>query len=144
MANPKDEQTQLPTHGAAVLPSVKVDSYNLEVEDEEGFLGDKANRDAFWEILDKWRKPLQDQDPLGDKPSEEIGKKKLAALLTDGEPEAAGIVQSAIEDFAQQLALVIRRLCVSRAGAIRNVSSSVAGSAVAGSVSLPWPGQAFC
>ena len=53
MANPKDEQTQLPTHGAAVLPSVKVDSYNLEVEDEEGFLGDKANRDAFWEILDK-------------------------------------------------------------------------------------------
>ncbi len=110
MANSKDEQqTQLPTHGAAVLPSVKVDSYNLEVEDEEGFLGDKANRDAFWEILDKWRKPLQDQDPLGDKPSEEIGKKKLAALLTDGEPEAAGIVQSAIEDFAQQLALVIRR-----------------------------------
>lgn len=110
MAKPKDEQqTQLPTHGAAVLPSVKVDSYNLEVEDEEGFLGDKANRDAFWEILDKWRKPLQDQDPLGDKPSEEIGKKKLAALLADGEPEAAGIVQSAIEDFAQQLALVIRR-----------------------------------
>ena len=109
MANSKDEQqTQLPTHGAAVLPSVKVDSYNLEVEDEEGFLGDKANRDAFWEILDKWRKPLQDQDPLGDKPSEEIGKKKLAALLTDGEPEAAGIVQSAIEDFAQQLALVLQ------------------------------------
>ncbi len=59
MANPKDEQTQLPTHGAAVLPSVKVDSYNLEVEDEDGFVGDKANRDAFWEILDKWRKPLQ-------------------------------------------------------------------------------------
>ena len=97
MANPKDEQqTQLPTHGAAVLPSVKVDSYNLEVEDEDGFVGDKANRDAFWEILDKWRKSLRDQDPLGDKPSEEIGKKKLAALLTDGEPEAAGVVQSAI------------------------------------------------
>ena len=55
---PKTEQTQLPTHGAAVLPSVKVDSYNLEVEDEEGFLGDKANRDAFWEIVDKWRKPF--------------------------------------------------------------------------------------
>ena len=112
MANLKDEQqTQLPTHGAAVLPSVKVDSYNLEVEDEDGFVGDKANRDAFWEILDKWRKQLKDlgQDPLGDRPSEELSKKKLAALLTDGDHEAAGLVQSAVEEFAQQLALVIRR-----------------------------------
>ncbi len=115
MANPKDEQTQLPTHGAAVLPSVKVDSYNLEIEDDEGFLGDKANRTAFWDILDKWRKPLQDldQDPLGDQPSEEVGKKKLATLLAEGKPEAASLVQSAIEEFAQQLALVIRRfLCL--------------------------------
>ena len=111
MAKPKDEQTQLPTHGAAVLPSVKVDSYNLEVEDEDGFVGDRANRSAFWEILDKWRKPLKElgQDPLGDQPSEEIGKKKLAALLTDGDPETASLVQSAVEEFAQQLALVIRR-----------------------------------
>lgn len=111
MATSKDEQAQLPTHGAAVLPSVKVDSYNLEIEDDEGFLGDKANRTAFWEILDKWRKPLQElgEDPLGHRPSEEIGKKKLAALLADGKPEAAGLVQSAIEEFAQQLALVIRR-----------------------------------
>ena len=111
MANPKDEKTQLPTHGAAVLPSVTVDSYNLEIEDDDGFLGDKANRNAFWEALDKWRKPLQDldQDPLGDRPSVEVGKKKLAAILSEGEPEAAALVQSAIEDFAQQLALVIRR-----------------------------------
>lgn len=111
MAKPKDERTPLPTHGAAVLPSVRVDSYNLEIEDEDGFLGDRANRGAFWGILDKWRKPLKElgQDPLGDRPSEEIGKKKLAALLAEGEPEAAGLVQSAVEEFAQQLALVIRR-----------------------------------
>jgi predicted NBD/HSP70 family sugar kinase len=111
MAKPKDEQTQLPTHGAAVLPSVKVDSYNLEVEDDEGFVGDKANKGAFWEILDKWRKPLKElgQDPFGDRPSDEISKKKLAAVLTEGEPEAGGVVQSAVEEFAQQLALVIRR-----------------------------------
>jgi predicted NBD/HSP70 family sugar kinase len=111
MAKSKDERTPLPTHGAAVLPSVKVDSYNLEIEDEDGFLGDRANRGAFWDILDKWRKPLKElgQDPLGDRPSEKIGKKKLAALLAEGEPEAAGLVQSAVEEFAQQLALVIRR-----------------------------------
>ena len=111
MANSKDEQqTQLPTHGAAVLPSVKVDSYNLEIEDEDGFLGDKANRDAFWDILDKWRKPLRSwrgsawrQTKRGDRQEE------ARRLLADGEPEAAGIVQSAIEEFAQQLTLVIRR-----------------------------------
>jgi predicted NBD/HSP70 family sugar kinase len=111
MAKTKDERTPLPTHGAAVLPSVTVDSYNVEIEDEDGFIGDRANRDAFWRSLDKWRKPLKalGQDPLGDKPSQEIGKKKLAALLAEGEPEAAALVQSAVEDFAQQLALVIRR-----------------------------------
>jgi predicted NBD/HSP70 family sugar kinase len=111
MAKKAEEQTQLPSHGAAVLPSVRVDSYNVEIEDDEGFVGDRASKGAFWEILDRWRKPLRDigQDPLGDKPSEEIGKKKLAALLSEGEPEAAALVQSAVEDYAQQLATVIRR-----------------------------------
>lgn len=104
-------QPDLPAHGAAVLPSVTVDSYNVEIEDEEGFIGDKASKSAFWELVDKWRKPLKEagEDPLGDKPSEELGKKKLAELLSKGDPEAAGMVQGAIEDFAQQLASVIRR-----------------------------------
>jgi predicted NBD/HSP70 family sugar kinase len=111
MAKLKDEKTQLPTHGAAVLPSVRVDSYNVEVQDEDGFLGDKASKGAFAEILDKWRKVLKegDQDPLGDKPTDEVSKKKLTQMLTEGEPEAAAMVQSAVEEFAQQLAQVIRR-----------------------------------
>ena len=105
------EQTTLPTHGAAVLPSVHVDSYNLEVEDEDGFIGDKASKGAFWDLLEKWRQPLREmgEDPFGDKPTDEITKKKLDALLTKGSPAAAGVVQSAIEEFAQQLAKVIRR-----------------------------------
>ena len=49
------EKATLPTHGASVLPSVQVDSYNLEVEDEDGFIGDKASRGAFWDLLEKWR-----------------------------------------------------------------------------------------
>jgi predicted NBD/HSP70 family sugar kinase len=102
---------QLPTHGALVLPSVEVKSYNVEIEDEDGFIGDKAGKSAFWDALDKWRKPLKKlgTDPLGEKSSEEIGKKKLAAILAEGDPEAAGVVQSAVEDFAQQLTKVIRR-----------------------------------
>ena len=31
-------------HGAASLPSVEADSYNLELKDDEGFLGDRASR----------------------------------------------------------------------------------------------------
>jgi hypothetical protein len=102
MAKQNSEAAQLPTHGASVLPSVEVKSYNVEIEDDEGFIGDKASKVAFWDLLDKWRKPLKDlgHDPLGEKPSEAIGKKKLASLLIEGDPEAAGVVQSAVEEFA--------------------------------------------
>jgi predicted NBD/HSP70 family sugar kinase len=99
------------THGATRLPSVNVDSYNVELKDDEGFLGDRANKHAFREMIENWRKPLRKagNDPLGKVPSDEISRKELDALLARGEPEAAGIVQAAIEDFAQELALVIRR-----------------------------------
>ena len=105
------KRATLPTHGASTLPSVEVDSYNLEIEDDDGFFGDKASKGAFWQILDKWRRQLRElgADPFGDKPTEDIGKKKLEALLATGEPEAAGVIQSAVEEFAQQLSKVIRR-----------------------------------
>jgi predicted NBD/HSP70 family sugar kinase len=99
------------THGAARLPLVEVDSYNVELKDDEGFLGDRASKGAFRDIIENWRKPLRKagKDPFGDEPSEELSKKTLDSLLTEGDPEAAGILQGAIEDFAQELALVIRR-----------------------------------
>ena len=108
------EQTAMPpaiVHGASSLPSVVVNSYNVELKDDEGFLGDRASKGAFRDIIENWRKPLRraGNDPFGDEPSEEISKKKLDSLLAEGDPTAGGIVQSAIEDFAQELALVIRR-----------------------------------
>jgi predicted NBD/HSP70 family sugar kinase len=101
----------LAAHGSSRLPSVEVDSYNLEMKDEDGFVGDRASKGAFREILEKWRKPLRKagEDPFGDETSEEISKKKLDSLLAEGHPDAAGVLQGAIEDFAQELALVIRR-----------------------------------
>jgi hypothetical protein len=100
-----------PSNGAAILPCVTVDSYNLEIEDDDGFVGDKATKGAFSDLLDKWRQPLKEmgQDPLGSKPSDEISNKKPAALLAEGEPDVAALVQSAVEEFAQQLTQVIRR-----------------------------------
>jgi predicted NBD/HSP70 family sugar kinase len=98
-------------HGGRRLPAVDVDSYNVELKDDEGFLGDRASKGAFRGIIENWRKPLRKKggDPFGDTPSEELTKKELDSLLTKGDPEAAGILQGAIEDFAQELALVIRR-----------------------------------
>jgi hypothetical protein len=49
------------------------------------------------------------EDPLGDEPTEDLSKKTLDKLLAAGEPEAAGVVQGAMEDFAQEFARVIRR-----------------------------------
>ena len=66
MAEAADRPT-LPTHGAAKLPSVTVDDYNLELEDADGFIGDRARRDAFREALDDWRKrhkATAGEDPL--------------------------------------------------------------------------------
>ena len=106
-----DTLPNIATHGAERLPSVAVDSYNVELKDDEGFIGDRASKGAFRDIIENWRKPLRKagDDPFGDTPSDEITKKELDGLLAKGDPEAAGIVQGAIEDFSQELALVIRR-----------------------------------
>ena len=42
-------------------------------------------------------------------PSSKLAKKKLDALLAKGEPESAGVIQSAIESFAQEFAGVVGR-----------------------------------
>ena len=99
------------THGSARLPAVEVDSYNVEVKDDEGFIGDRASKGAFRDIVENWRKALRKQgdDPFGDSPSEDLTKKELDEALAKGDPEAAGIVHAAVEDFSQELALIIRR-----------------------------------
>jgi hypothetical protein len=98
-------------HGALELPSVTIDSYNLELRDKEGFIGDKASKRAFSEKLEDWRDRLKkvDEDPLGDIPTEELSKKQLDGLLKGNDIEAAGLVHGVVEEFAQELATVIRR-----------------------------------
>ena len=88
-----------------------VESYNVELEDDEGFIGDRASYTAFRKLLEDWRKAMRksDEDPFGDKDSKDIPKRRLDASLADGDAEAGGIVQGAIEDFAQEFATVIRK-----------------------------------
>src|SRR5438105_2578655 len=90
MARPSNRTP--PTHAAPLLPSVEVLSYNLELEDDEGFIGDKARTSAFHQMLEEARESLR---PSGEDPF--------------GEPQAAAVVLSAVEAFARELAGIIRR-----------------------------------
>ena len=106
MANSSAKGRQvLLAHGASKLPELTVDGYSLELEGEQGFAGDRANKGAFVRILDELRESLRQGgvDPLGSKPTESLSRSKLAELLAEGKPEQAAVVQSAIESFAQEL-----------------------------------------
>jgi predicted NBD/HSP70 family sugar kinase len=66
---------------------------------------------AFRAILDDWRDKLkaQGEDPFGDMPTREISKSKLDKVLAAGDPLAAGLVHTAVEEYAVELATVVRR-----------------------------------
>jgi predicted NBD/HSP70 family sugar kinase len=98
-------------HGGRVLPAVTVDTYAEELRDEDGFVGDRASGPAFRAILEDWREKLraQGEDPFGDIPTREISKSKLDKVLSDGDPLAAGLVHTAVEEYATELATVVRR-----------------------------------
>lgn len=99
------------SHGAEQLPSVTISSYNLELREKEGFIGDRASKRAFSAKLDDWRERLGkcDADPFGDVETAELTKKRLDKAMHGKDKEAAAVVLGAIEDFAQELAGVIRR-----------------------------------
>ncbi len=119
MAEDTVTTTGIARHGAGRLPSVDVDSFNIELKDDEGFLGDRASKGAFRKILDGLRKPLKKngEDPLGDKAAEAIGKGTLDELLVGEDVGAAALVHGAIEEFAQELAYVTGRFLKTKAWA---------------------------
>jgi predicted NBD/HSP70 family sugar kinase len=106
-------------HGATRLPSVDVDSFNVELKDDGGFLGDRASKGAFRKILDDLRKPLKKNgdDPLGKKSAEAIAKSALDEALVGDDIMAAAVVHGAIEEFAGELAHVTRRFLQTKAWA---------------------------
>src|SRR5258708_10755773 len=103
------------SHGATQLPLVRVDTYNDEMRDPDGFVGDRASNRAFHVILAELRERVRrvGEDPLGS--ADNVKKKKLDKLLVEGDPEEAGLVQSVIEEFAQEFATVVRRFLRSKA-----------------------------
>jgi predicted NBD/HSP70 family sugar kinase len=119
MAEDSMMTTGIARHGAPRLPSVDVDSFNIELKDEDGFLGDRASKGAFRKILDSLRKPLQKngEDPLGSKSTEAIAKSTLDEALVGDDIAAAALVHGAIEEFAQEFARVTQRFLKTKAWA---------------------------
>jgi hypothetical protein len=119
MAEDTITTTGIARHGATRLPSVEVDSFNIEIKDDDGFLGDRASKGAFRKILDALRKPLKKNgdDPLGNKSAVAIPKSALDEALVGDDIGAAALVHGAIEEFAQELAYVTRRFLKTKAWA---------------------------
>jgi hypothetical protein len=46
-------------HGARQLTGVTVETYNAELRDSEGFIGDRASKRAFVALLESWRERLR-------------------------------------------------------------------------------------
>src|SRR5258708_34278330 len=79
------------SHGATQLPLVRGDTYNDEMRDPDGFVGDRASNRAFHVILAELRERGRraGEDPLG---SPDNGKReKLDNLLVEGDPEEPGL-----------------------------------------------------
>lgn len=100
----------LPAHGVALLPAVVVEGYNTELRRQGRYVGDEAAKRVFLHRIDSWRSTVRKTgaDPFGDVPSAQLSKKALDKALKQGDSAAAGVIQSAIEDFAQSLFQVIR------------------------------------
>lgn len=111
MAKSESSGAPIVAHGGIVLPSVTVDAVNVELRDGDGFVGDRASNGAFFAIIEAWRERLEKAgiDPFGDVDTDEIGKSRLAKVLTGDDLEAAALVQGALEEFAGELTSVIRR-----------------------------------
>jgi hypothetical protein len=103
-----DDQTLLPRHGSAAFRGLRIDAYGLDLPAAEGTRGGLR---AFDAVLAEWRRRLVRggaPDPFPDTP-EEVPGEVLDAALGGTAPEAAGLVQGAVEDVARNLAAVLRR-----------------------------------
>ncbi len=106
-----DDLPTLPAHGGSLFPGLRLDAYSLDLPDGARQLGDRASHKAFDRILAGWRRKVRHagRDPFGPEPEETPPREDLDAALTGGSPEASGILQGAIEDYAGALADVVRR-----------------------------------
>jgi predicted NBD/HSP70 family sugar kinase len=105
-----DSQQTL-VHGARELPNVFVDAYGDDVRGKEGYFGDLVSKGAFKGLLKDLRDTLKEGagDPIESEPAE-ISRGRIDKLLGEGNSATAGLILSAVEKFAQNIAQVVKSL----------------------------------
>ncbi|MEH3085101.1 MAG: ROK family protein [Xylophilus ampelinus] len=93
-----------------VLPAVRIGGYSLELRDRDGLMGDRASQTAFREMLDAWRQRhgTSSDDPLGHADTDALGKDDIDRAARQAGTAAARAIGSASEEFAHELAHVVR------------------------------------
>lgn len=109
------ERSPFALHGARVLPRVEVTSYNLEISEGNKYVGDRATKKELVKLVEEWRKVVaaNSGDPLPDFSKKPLSRSAMEKLLKKGSPEAAGVIQSAINDFSKRLVEVIDKYSAS-------------------------------
>lgn len=98
-------------HAEHRTTATHVRGYGLTLRARGGFLGDLASQTAFRGYLDNWRRLYRGmgaQDPFGPKTTRDLSKRRLDRLLEE-DGDAAMLLRAAMDDYAEQLAEVIRR-----------------------------------
>ncbi|WP_408903010.1 ROK family protein [Methylobacterium radiotolerans] len=97
-------------HGERIIAGLRVDSYNLALRENGGFVGDRARSRAFQDALDEarkdWRRRLG-TDPLGTIDSGD--RSALDGVLDQPGSPAAELLSVAVENFAHRLTEVVDR-----------------------------------
>ena len=114
---PSSPAAHLPTaptllaHGASEFATLRLDCYEVESAGARGN-EDPAGDEVFRAALTKWRERVgaAGTDPLGDAPTEQLSTAELDEELSDGDAEAGGVIQGAMEEFSQQLCRLLTQL----------------------------------
>lgn len=104
------ERSPFALHGARILPRVEVTSYNLEISEGNAFVGDRANKKALIGLVEEWRSVVaKSGKDLSGFSKKRLTKSAMEKLLRKGSAAESGVIQSAINDFAERFVQVIEK-----------------------------------
>jgi predicted NBD/HSP70 family sugar kinase len=92
-------------HALPSLPSVRIDSYNLDVRDGRKILNHRLRRAAFFEGLAKIA--AEEGNVFDGRAAEELSRKEIEHLLRHGDAGAIRVIEQGIEAFAAEIADVV-------------------------------------
>ena len=107
-----DEDAPALVQGARELPRVIIEGYGQDVRTKDGYFGDLASNPAFRQLVKDLRGALSEGggDPIENEPAE-LTRRRIDKLLKEGDAPSVGVIVSAVEQFAQNLARVVKALC---------------------------------